>query len=63
MTTSSSTPDVFVGTDTDALQDAEHQNANSSLSSSLPRPVSSQPEIADTGRIRFGAAARIPSKK
>jgi hypothetical protein len=29
----------------------------------LPRPVSSQPNIADTGRISFGASMRIRSSK
>jgi hypothetical protein len=28
----------------------------------LPRPVSSQPDIADSGRISFGHAFRILSK-
>jgi hypothetical protein len=31
--------------------------------SALPRPVSSQPNIADSGRISFGAGLRIRSSK
>jgi hypothetical protein len=31
-------------------------------SSALPRPVSTQPDIADSGRISFGNAFRILSK-
>jgi hypothetical protein len=27
----------------------------------LPRPVSSLPDIADSGRISFGAAMRLPA--
>ncbi len=30
--------------------------------STLPRPVSAQPDIADSGRISFGHAMRILSK-
>jgi hypothetical protein len=59
MTNSNTVSKTAIDTDTEVLPQAE---VNSSASA-LPRPISTRPDIADTGRISFGAAARLPAKK
>ena len=63
MTISSSKVTVFVATDTDTVADQHSNCSDDSSNSQLPRPVSSEPDVADSGRIRFGAAFRLPIRK
>ena len=63
MTASSTVSNATIGTDMDVLPQSENLTAIISSGSGLPRPISTHPDIADTGRISFGAAMRLPSKK
>lgn len=62
MTTISSMPDQDLSADTDALPcpDTTALTASGSGVNMLPRPL---PRVTDTGRIKFGAACRLPVQK
>ncbi len=59
MTYSSFTNATLAAANTDELPRPETANTNSAL----PQPVRSSPDIADNGRIKFGAGYRLPLNK
>jgi hypothetical protein len=48
--------------DADGLPMATADSVSTPSATVLPRPISSQPNIADSGRISFGAGFRLSSK-
>jgi hypothetical protein len=67
MTDSSCTPKRLPLPSVAALPDPELQRISSpshgEIGAALPRPVSMLPNIADSGRICFGAGFRLPINK
>jgi hypothetical protein len=49
-----------------AITETDDQQTASSISfgiNSLPRPIATAPETADSGRVCFGAAMRLPASR
>ncbi|HEY4042647.1 MAG TPA: hypothetical protein VGM32_12490 [Rhodopila sp.] len=63
MTASNKTPNVSSGADIDNIPQPEATSGGNAPSSALPRPTSSQTEIADGGRIKVGGGYRPPLNK
>ncbi|HBK06064.1 MAG TPA: hypothetical protein DDZ81_09385 [Acetobacteraceae bacterium] len=49
--------------DIDAASKASPEFSGEKVNTALPSPIRTLPNIADTGRISFGAGYRLPAKR